>query len=72
METQLQILTKKAKPFKGNEGDQIMYFWYDARRGDDVQIQFGSLREYEPGEEIKLSLIKTENSKGRIFYKEIA
>jgi len=69
----LQILTKKEKPFQGREGDQIMYFWYDARREPDgVQITFGSVREYDPGDEIDANVVKKENNSGKIFWKEIA
>lgn len=67
-----KILTVTPKPFKGREGTEIMYFWYNAQRGDGVQINFGSPYEYTENETVELDLVKQENSQGKIYYKEQA
>lgn len=71
MKQTLKIISVRAKPFKGQDGSDIMYFWYTAVRGDGVQIQFGSLYEYTEGENAEVDLIKTESARGGIIYKEI-
>jgi len=75
----LKITGKKMKPFMGDEGDQIDYYWYSAERLDNqATIKFGSM---DPNKEIgetiqQLKLEKTERvsrkGTGTIFvYKEI-
>lgn len=69
----VRILSRKAKPFKGTDGDEVMYFWYDAVREEDgVHFQFGSVRDHEPAESCDLEIQKSESKSGRVFYKEVA
>jgi len=68
------ITRKKDGSFKGEEGSTIPYFWYNADRlSDGVSFQFGSKDgSYEKGDELELELTKTENSRGRLTWKEVA
>jgi hypothetical protein len=74
MDIKLRITRKKDGTFKGDEGEPIKYFWYNAERlADNVAIQFGSKNSvYEKGDELTLDLVKTENSKGRLTWKELS
>lgn len=66
------IQTVTPKKFISKEtGDEVMYFWYNALRGDGVVLQFGSTREYTEGERIQAEIIRTINSKGKPFFKEL-
>lgn len=68
---EVKIIKKVSKPFKGNDGEEIMYFWYTAlRQGDGVTIQFGSPNEYEEAETISVNLEKREGRDGKIRYME--
>lgn len=67
----IKILARKDKPFKNAQGEMMDYYWYDAVRGEDnVVFQFGSSRQYDPGYEGTLDIVKVENRLGRIMYKE--
>lgn len=61
----LKITDKKEKPFIGDEGDEINYFWYTGVREDDgVSIKFGSMNpDYQVNETVDVNLEKTEKIK---------
>jgi len=72
MQLKLKITECKAKPFSGEEGEQIAYFWHKAERADNgVTISFGSKREHAVGEESTFELEKSEGADGKARYKEI-
>lgn len=71
----LKIKDKKAKPFQGDDGETLEYFWYKAERSEDqVVIRFGSMNgAYEAGKEYDLPNVeKYEMEDGRIGYKEVS
>lgn len=70
----VRIKSKKAKPFKNNDGDQMDYFWYKAIRiEDDMLIEFGSTDGgHETDAELDLEIVKTERADGKTGYKELA
>ena len=70
----LKITGKTEKPFKGDEGDLIPYFWYKAVREEDgVTLQFGSKKgEHLVGDTLELELEKTEaldSKTGQLSYR---
>jgi len=77
----LKIIEKKEKPFTGDSGEEISYFWYKAvREGDGITIKFGSMRddhvlgdieevELEKSERIRKG--KSGTSKIEFVYKEV-
>lgn len=76
----LKITAKKAKPFVGDEGEEVEYFWYTSiREGDGITIKFGSMRsDHEIGDVEEIDLEKTEritekNGQRKInfLYKEV-
>jgi len=76
----LKITAKKEKPFIGDEGDEIIYFWYSGLREEDgATIKFGSLSgDYEVGSIVDILLEKSErivDRKGKkitkYVYKEV-
>jgi hypothetical protein len=71
----LTITEKTAKPFVGDEGNEIEYYWYKGVREDGIAIRFGSTDgEHEMGKTVEINLEKTEriDKKGnvKIGYKE--
>lgn len=69
----VKILKRKDGGFQGNDGENVIYYWYDAVRiSDDMLIQFGS-REggHEEGSEKDLNIVKYERKDGKTGYKEI-
>lgn len=70
----MKLLVQKVKNgnFKGDDGEQIEYYWVTAlREGDGVTIQFGTRNEYEVNEKIDIDIQKSEylDPKGRIQYR---
>lgn len=72
-ENEYKITKKISKPFKGETGEEIAYFWYTATRlSDNVVIQFGSMwGDYEEGETLELNLERRERRDGKIGWREV-
>jgi len=68
----LKIISMKAKPFKGTDGEQVEYYWYKALRSeDDVTIEFGTTRgEHEIGADVELNIERMERAGGKFGYRE--
>jgi len=67
----LNITEKKAKPFAGNDGKEMDYFWYKGEKKDGLTISFGSIDgSHEIGDNVDVDLEKTEKSNGGFVYKE--
>lgn len=66
------VITKKTdKPFKGEDGELVEYFWYSATTSDNLRLQFGSPNnKYEIGQEYEINIGKYEKANGKIGYKE--
>jgi len=60
----VKILKSKSKPFPGDQGNDIPYFWYDAVRLDtETKFQFGSRDGgHDIGSEYDLEIYKSEDS----------
>jgi len=68
----LKITKVTERPFVGNEGKEISYYWYKGlREGDGVTINFGSKNEFSLNDEVDLDLEKTELANGKFQYKEV-
>jgi len=66
----IKITKKKDKPFTGNEGTTIPYFWYTGLLETGERIQFGSKEgRHELGEH-DLPLFFETNEEGRKVWKE--
>lgn len=57
---QLEIIKANPKPFEGDGGESIPYFWYKAKKEDGFVLKFGSKNEYKEKELIDIDLEKTE------------
>lgn len=69
-----KIIIKKAnkKPFQGEDGEFIDYFWYKGFRiKDGVTIDIGSIKDHALDSEVSMDLEKIETAKGGFRYKEI-
>lgn len=66
----VEKITKK--PFKGQDGTMVDYWWITATRSvDEVSFTFGTkLLKYQEGGEYSANLIKTESSNGKVIWKE--
>src|SRR5947207_1083632 len=61
MKQSYKIDKKRDKPFTGDDGEKVPYFWYSATRGDGVKIQFGTSNGlFEVGQVVELELEKRE------------
>lgn len=69
------LITKvKARPFDGDDGEKIPYFWTKAtRKSDGVTIEFGGRVDHteDLDKELDLDIEKTERANGKFGYKEI-
>jgi len=61
------------KPFRGDDGEDISYFWYRALRlSDNTTIQFGStFGGLKEGETYDLEIEKYERVGGRLGYRDV-
>ena len=69
----ITILKRTEKSFEGNNGEDVQYAWYKARRhSDQVNFQFGSVdTSHEEGEDYDLNIEKREGQTGKISYHEV-
>jgi len=68
----VKILSKREKPFKGDDGKMIPWYWYKAERTSDaLALEIGSSQSYEESDEEEMELQKVERQDGKFWYKEL-
>ncbi len=70
----IKILQKKFKPFVSASGDEIDYYWYVGKKGDDdgMSIRFGSVKgDYDEEKTYKIELEEVIFGNGKKGFKEL-
>jgi len=68
----IKIHKVRSKPFKGEEGDMIPYFWYDGEKQDGLAINFGSkIAGHKVGTQVDVLLQEKTGKDGQTRYTEV-
>jgi len=69
----LKILRVNAKPFSGQGGEEVAYYWTKAEMEDGTKIEFGTKNDYTDiiGETEEIEVEKQVFSNGKKGFKEV-
>jgi len=72
MPTKLKVQKVRDGSFQGRDGEEVEYYWTKGLRvADGVTIEFGGKVKFIEGEEIEITLEKTEQAGGTYRYKQV-
>jgi len=73
MPTKLKIQRVRDGSFQGRDGEPVEYYWTKGiRLADGVTIEFGGKEKFVEGQEVEITLEKTEVAGGSYRYKQIS
>lgn len=67
----LKIVKKEPKPFTGDDGEDLAWFWYRAEKDNGFLVRFGSNQDHEIGQTVEIHLSEEISANNKKWLKEI-